>query len=236
MTDSNNNVDLVLPCYNPPINWSGDLIKNFHDLTAELSEYNFSLIVVNDGSTRNFNEEVDVVKTAIPNVKIVSYENNMGKGYAVRQGIKQATCHYSIYTDYDFPYTTSSIEKVLNKLKENNDVVIGTRNKSYYKALNINRMFFTIGSKVFNFFILRLKHMDTQGGIKGMSAYGRRFLLQTTINRFLFDTEFIKLASKDKQCKVKSVFVALKDGVLLPNMGAKVFKSEFKNLLKLIRL
>ena len=46
------------------------------------------LIIVNDGSSKNVSvEHLKFLKSEIPAVKIISYEQNRGKGFALRKGV-----------------------------------------------------------------------------------------------------------------------------------------------------
>jgi hypothetical protein len=60
---------------------------------------------------------------------------------------------------------------------------------------------------------LRIKISDTQCGLKGFNAVGRQLFLQTRINRFLFDLEFIYLASTTQDLQLAPVPVQLKPGI-----------------------
>lgn len=123
--------DLILPCYNPPENWIKNLLQHYEEMLRVLGAVQVQLILVNDGSTRNFGmEHILCLKSVIPDIIIVSYPQNRGKGYAVREGVRQGRSEFQVYTDLDFPFGVDIIKKVYEQLMEGADVVAGERGGS----------------------------------------------------------------------------------------------------------
>jgi hypothetical protein len=58
--------------------------------------------------------------------------------------------------------------------------------------------------------------------------------LQTTINRYLFDLEFIRNCYKGKTLRVKPVPVALNENVHFRKMDYRILLPEMLNFVKLI--
>lgn len=99
-------IDLVLPCYNPPSGWEERVATHFREVERLFSPVRFHLFIVSDGSRRGYEPEtIDRLRQLIPDVCVVDYKPNRGKGYALREAVKRCTSPYIIYTDYDFPYT-----------------------------------------------------------------------------------------------------------------------------------
>jgi glycosyltransferase involved in cell wall biosynthesis len=88
------------------------------------------IIVINDGSIDSSKFKVQRAKLQfkIKNLKIVSYQKNRGKGYAVRQGLKKATGDYVLIQDADLEYDPVDYLKLLGPLSEKKaQVVYGSR-------------------------------------------------------------------------------------------------------------
>lgn len=223
-------LSVILPCYNPSAEWLHRIEKNV--LLLNTSIQNFELMIVNDGSTKSFDEtDVKVLPQKFPFVKFITYSENKGKGFALREGVKNATGDLIIYTDVDFPYTHESFLKVFSALKEGNDVAVGVRSKDYYTQLPATRVKI---SKLLRWFIknfLNIPTDDTQCGLKGFNQKGKKVFLQTKINRYLFDLEFIFLAAKQK-LKIKTMEVDLRPEVQLSKMNWKILMTEFGNFLR----
>lgn len=225
-------LSIVLPCYNPVEGWQATVLQSFRAIKETL-QVPVELLLVNDGSTRGFDETGAQAFFAVePAIQLVGYTGNRGKGYALRQGVKQATGDLVIYTDVDFPYTQASFMAVYNSLLQGCDVAIGVRNADYYTHLPAARVRV---SKTLRWFIrttLRIPTDDTQCGLKGFNAKGREVFLATTIDRYLFDLEFVFLAAR-KKLRIDKVPVQLREGVQLSKMNWQILSQEFGNFLKI---
>lgn len=225
-------IDIILPCYNPHLDWEQFLIEKHQELETKLEGRKVRFIVVNDGSKRGFtSEEIQRLLAALPDTVIVDNKMNKGKGAAVRSGLSYSDSGLTLYTDYDFPYEIDSICQVVHWLDEGYDVVLANRNHTYYSQLTFKRKVASYASRLLNFLLLGLTHTDTQGGLKGFNQKGKSFLASTRTDRYLFDTEFIYKASLADGTYIKEVPVDLRSSVSLPNLKKGIFLEEFKNLL-----
>ncbi|MDR3351073.1 MAG: glycosyltransferase [Prevotellaceae bacterium] len=228
-------IDLILPCYNPPPGWPETVFLYFGRLQALLPSVELRLLIANDGSERHVGaEEQERLRRLIPTAQIAGYEKNRGKGYALRYAVRQCTAPYIIYTDYDFPFELESIWSVANALLNAADVVVGKRSKSYYQQLPLKRKIMSKVSRYLNKYILRIPACDTQGGLKGFNRKGREIFLDTKIEQFLFDTEFIFKACRCKNIKLDIVPIQTREGVIFSNMGAGTLWKELKNFLRIL--
>ena len=228
------NVDIVLPCYNPNERWVHELLA-FYKVASET--YNLHFIVVNDGSQlQNPQTHISYLQQRQIPLQYISYQNNQGKGHALRMGVKEASADLILYTDIDFPFENASMLGILNKLKSTNaDVVAGYRNEMYYH--NKMSLFRKVLSKSFRFFlkqIVRLPVSDTQCGLKAFNQNGKAVFLQTSINRYLFDFEFIYLCARKSNINLQTELVALKQNVVFSKMPIKVLLQEVRNLLRVL--
>ena len=229
-------IDIILPCYNPVSNWENIIIEKHKEISEE-SNSEIRFIVVNDGSKKGFTEDAqNKLLKSLPNTLIIDNKQNKGKGAAIRQGLKISDSDIALYTDYDFPYHTGSICDVISALEKGYDIVIGKRNRSYYSQLTAKRKLASYGSQVLNFMLLGLSYTDTQGGLKGFNATGKRILESTNTNEFLFDTEFIYKASNINNINIKNVDVNLRNDIILNNMNNKVITQEIYNLFKISKM
>jgi glycosyltransferase involved in cell wall biosynthesis len=230
-----NKIDIVIPCYNPHPNWAIAIVQNIKILQALYPTNTMQCIVVNDGSTIGFSEqECNVLLKELPTTQILQYPKNKGKGFALRYGMQQSNASYKLYTDLDFPFTLQSMQQVIDTLLQGTDIVLGKREKSYDNQLYPYRKFLSKLSKIFNETFLRMKTTDTQGGLKAFNETGKNIFLQTKINRYLFDTEFILLASKQKNIETQEISIATKPGIHLSEMGFAVLKKEISGVFRLL--
>lgn len=227
---SNKKLSVVLPCYNPDKNWAVNISIRYNEIAQLLSDYTIELILVNDGSSHNIEGAIAELKQRIPLVSLVSYPVNKGKGYAIRKGIEQAQSPYIVYTDVDLPYTNNSMVEIVKGL-ETYDVTVGTRGDSYYHNIPKHRAYI---SRLLRFFIrtsLRIPTNDTQGGLKGIRSTAKPFFMQTRINRYLFDLEFICIAARNK-LSIGLIPVVLNENTVVRTMNVKVVSKEIVNFFR----
>lgn len=194
-----------------------------------------SVILVNDGSTNVLSDTaVEQLANEHPELKLIEYPKNKGKGYAVRAGIKSSEADLQVYTDVDFPYEDKSVVAFYNQLAENEaDVIVASRGDSYYDSLSAFRRILSKSLRWLNGLLFGLKVKDTQGGLKGFNAAGREVFLQTRVNRYLFDLEFIQKASK-AGLRLKALDVMLKPDIILPSPSPMILLKEMNNFVRLL--
>lgn len=224
---------ILLPCYNPIDGWAENVVKTTKKIESKLG-VTTSLIIVLDGSSLNTSlETLKIIESSGLNTKIIDYKTNKGKGYALRQGVKTAVNFPIIYTDIDFPYTNESFIKIYTELTNGYDAVLGKRDTKYYeKTPWIRKVISKTLRGVLKYF-LRLPTNDSQCGIKGFNKKGADVFLETKINRFLFDLEFVKLISK-RHLKYKTVMVELKPNIVFSKVNFKILAKESLNFLKVL--
>ena len=223
-------IDLVLPVYNPQKGWAQQCVAHYHAF-REICGRPVQLIVVDDGSDES--EELNQIITDIAGIKLVRNHTNKGKGHALRLGMKESSAPMVLFTDADFPYDMDSMLKVVKTLDEGAEVALGHRKSEYYASVP----WFRKGmSELFRFVLKALLNFpitDTQCGLKGMNASGRAVFLNTRIDRFLVDMEFIKLAVR-ANCQIEAVVVQLRANVEFSKMGLGVILRELINFIRVV--
>jgi glycosyltransferase involved in cell wall biosynthesis len=226
-------LDVILPVYNPLPGWEEVVIGRFQSLEKAFPALKIRLFIVNDGSQRDEEHAVQKLRIAIPDLLYIHYAANRGKGYALRQGIQQSNADYIIYTDIDWPYTEESMIGLISLLTSSADAVIGIRDKNYYDHLPSARRRISKLLRSFNARLLRLKVDDTQAGLKGFRKNLKDVFLSTTIDRYLFDLEFIYLLSGKKEIRVVGFPISLRPGITFSRMNKKILWQEARNFLKI---
>lgn len=215
-------------------NWEKRLVIAYQKLAALLNDYTIQIILVNDGSLDEIKaQDVAYIRKHIEVFQYIDNVKNEGKGAALRKGFAKSSSPYSLFTDIDFPYDEKNVVAMVHKLEKGADIVIGKREETYYSKVPFLRRFVSKGFKCLIKVFFKLETTDTQAGLKAFSEKGKETLLSTTTNRYLFDLELVKLASKQR-LKFEFVTLDLKDGVVLSALSYKIMLSEFKNLLQLI--
>ncbi|SNR28796.1 MULTISPECIES: glycosyltransferase [Hymenobacter] len=229
---------LVLPCYNPPAGWTANIVSSLARFEALLptEARPVHLYLVNDGSAAVTDDDVHFLRASLPHFTYLTYSLNKGKGYALRTGISQVTEPMCLFTDIDFPYEETSMATVLEALRTGQcDVAVGTRDEAYYAKVPAGRVFISKMLRRSTGLLLGLPVSDTQCGLKGFNEQGRHVFLRGKIDRYLFDLEFIFLASRPgARLRVRPVPVRLKPGVIFSRMNPKILLNESGSFLKIL--
>lgn len=118
-------LSIIIPVYNEEKTIE-EVIKNLSEVS--LTSIDKEIIVVDDGSTDN--SKFKIKNSKFKELKFFAHQKNMGKGAAVRTGIKEASGDYILIQDADLEYNPKYIELLLQPiLEKETEVVYGTRLK-----------------------------------------------------------------------------------------------------------
>lgn len=188
---------LCIPMYN-----ESSIIKDTANTLHRYMSSNFDdyeIIFADDGSRDGCGKMVE--EMSLPCVRVVGYEQNMGKGYAVRTAMLAAEGDIIMFTDADLAYGTDVIRQVYETFENNPDaeMVMGSRNlhKDGYEGYTAIRK---LASKVY-IKVLSLiggfKLSDSQCGCKAFRGdAAKKIFSRCEVNRFAFDFECILWAVK----------------------------------------
>ena len=155
-----NKLSIVIPAYNEgaTIHLILDKIKD----VSLINNINKEIIIVNDCSTDNTEEAVQLYMQLNPEMDIRYHKHakNMGKGAALHTGIALATGEYTIIQDADLEYDPQEYNDLLKPVTKGvADVVYGSR----FMGGNPHRVLFfwhTIGNKFLTFMSNMLTNLN----------------------------------------------------------------------------
>lgn len=197
----NVNLSLVIPCYNE----GQKLVKNITTIRDYMFEHNkgcsYEIIIVNDGSKDNTLNICNKLSKEFNNVFVVTYDNNKGKGYAVKQGISNSKGDYVMFMDADLSTDLSAIRESLKELK-NNYIVVGSRRhkeSNLIKKQGLIRQFIGKSCSILTNLIIPLHLPDTQCGFKSFDGdLARELVKYQSLDGFSFDVELLYIAKLNK--------------------------------------
>jgi glycosyltransferase involved in cell wall biosynthesis len=170
-----------------------------------LEEYHLrgEIIVVDDGSPDNTAERAAALRAEIPNLTVLSYMPNRGKGHALRYGIVRTSGRNVLFADTGLcvPYNIASIGIEMLNLRMC-DVAHGSR-RMRGSIVRPQPLYRRVGSRIFKFIIhafmgIPLHISDTQCGFKlyrrdvAHKLYGEAFT-----DRMMFDAEITLRALRE---------------------------------------
>jgi len=230
-------LSLIIPAFNE----QNRITKTLREIDEYLrkKQFSYEILVVNDGSRDNTLVVLERLKDKIKNLKILSYEQNRGKGFAVKFGMENAKGKIRVFTDADNSTSIDHLEKMLPEFERGYDLVIGTRDKrDHPEARQVFpqpkwRIFL---GDCFNLLVQAILGLwgfwDTQCGFKGFTEKAVSLIFpKCKIERFAFDPEILILAKKNK-LKIKKIPVLWKND---PESKVKL-KSVFNMLKDLLRI
>ena len=191
-------LSIVLPAYNEENRIKSTLILiNDYVLSTDL---NAEIIVVDDGSKDRTVEILEACKGKIKNLKVESYKQNQGKGFAVKTGILSSKGKYILVADADNSTPIEELENLMKELKESKaQIAIGSRylaaSKVQVRQPRYRIILGRLGNILIRMFLIDgIK--DTQCGFKLFEHNVAKniFSLQK-VKRFGFDMEMIVIAT-----------------------------------------
>lgn len=195
MPDRRTQVSVVIPAYNEAAR-IGNSLRAISEY-ARTSSIDLEIVLVDDGSTDRTSAiaRQSLLQTGVPS-RVLRYDLNRGKGYAVRYGLLAARAPFALFTDADLSTPIQELPKLLDGLTQGQvDVAFGSRalDRSLIGTHQSRRREWA--GRAFNL-VLRhatgLPFLDTQCGFKAFRMSVCRPLVEAgTIDGFGFDVELL---------------------------------------------
>lgn len=194
-------LSIIIPAFNEEARL-GQTIRRVSRYIED-ENLNSELIVVDDGSDDATTEAAKKACAEFPRIKtrVIRYDKNRGKGFAVKTGLCAATGEIALFTDADLSTPIEELPKLLKPI-ENGDFDITFGSRALDRNLIGKRQPWRReqGGKVFNLFVRQITGLpfwDTQCGFKAFKMQKFRPLLDVMqIDGFGFDVEFLYVAYK----------------------------------------
>jgi len=192
-------LSLIFPAFNESARLGKTLRTTFDYLNAQ--DYAAEVIVVDDGSA---DDTPRVAERAFADAgrteaRLVRYERNRGKGYAVRLGLLEARAPVALFSDSDLSTPIEETPKLFGPIRSGEyDIVFGSRALDR-TLIGVHQPWLREQSgKVFNLAVrlaTRLPFSDTQCGFKAFRMDVCRPVVEgALIDRFGFDVELLYVA------------------------------------------
>jgi len=190
-------LSVLMPAYN-----KGEIVFEAITKVKEVLEdigMKYEIVVVDDGSEDNTLKEIRRAEKKFENVKVVHYDQNRGKGHALKYGFEFTKGDLVFFQDADTDLHPKQLKVFLEYMKKNNaDVVIGSKKHPESKVnYSFNRRFLSWGYHMIIYILFNLHVNDTQVGSK---LFKREVLGEVfpkiIVKRWAFDLEILVNVNK----------------------------------------
>jgi glycosyltransferase involved in cell wall biosynthesis len=186
-------LSVVMPAYN-----DGHVIEETIsrvDAAVRQIGVTYELIVVDDGSVDDTRKKVSDYANCNGHVKVVGYERNMGKGYAVKTGFQCASGNAVIFIDSDLDIDPRQVIRYFKALKHGDIVISSKWHPQSSVEIPLIRRFL---SRAFNVLVRLLTGVglkDTQTGLKAVRRKAlEKVFSRLSVKRYAYDVELLTLA------------------------------------------
>ncbi len=193
-------ISLIIPAYNEERKIEKDIRKAFEYFKQ--SKINGEVIVSTDGITDNTNIVVSELKKIYPDLILISKKSKIGKGAAIKNGVKKANGKYIMFADAGYCVPFKFINSGINKINEGYDVALGNRSDKSTIIKKKQPLYRIVGSLVFGFLVkyalgVPIYIKDTQCGFKIYKKdIAKKLFNDLKTPGMMFDLEHILRAKK----------------------------------------
>lgn len=206
------NIAIIIPAFKPQ--------KNLLALINSILEIgNFNIIVVDDGSGKEFQTIFDSLPN---NIHLIKHAVNLGKGAALKSAFNYILINFPnlkgvVTADADGQHLTSDIIQIGKKIFESEkSLVIGTRVFNFFHGSEIQKI--PLRSKFGNILTRQIFKIcigkslnDTQSGLRGLNTEFLPIVMKINSNRYEFEFEVL-IKARDtgyeyKEVPIKTVYL-----------------------------
>lgn len=185
-------VSVILCAFN-----EGNVIEDAIDKVNDVmmgTGWNYEIIVVDDGSLDDTREKAVTCadKKGIDRLKIIGYEENLGKGNAIKTGFIHSRGDFVVVIDSDLDVDPKLIPRYVEALKWNDIAIASKWHPQSRTAVTLKRKILSVGFNALSRLFTGIKLKDTQTGLK---AFRREVLIRMVpkfvVKRYAFDLEVV---------------------------------------------
>lgn len=163
MLDQQKIITVVIPIFNE----EQDVTECINRVSQVLKSVPHQILAINDGSTDSTYAKLKLINN--DSLKILTYEENRGKGYALRFGIAEIQTPYGAFLDGDLDLHPDTLPIGLDLLMNNPQITMALGSKLHKSSrVNYSRKRKAL-SMIYRLFIRTLFNLnvsDTQTGLK----------------------------------------------------------------------
>lgn len=206
-------LSIIIPAYNEIKNIRSGVLNKIDEYLRKV-DYNYEVVIVDDGSSDQTTIEVDKFIKGRESWKLIRAEHG-GKALTVMRGLMEAKGEIAVFTDMDQATPLNQIEKFFPKFsgslpagRQGHDIVIGSRHGR--KGAPVLRKLTAWGFAILRNIILGLPFSDTQCGFKAFNKVSREIVFKKMKNNW--EKSKVSGAAVNAGFDVEALFLAKKLG------------------------
>lgn len=191
-----NLISVIVPAYKQAETISRDL-KRIKGVLDKL-RYPTELICVVDGKIDNTFQRASKFAKKHNNLKVIGYDTNKGKGYAVRFGMAESSGQVIAFVDAGMDLNPNGLSMLLEHMEwYDADIIVGSKRHPVSKVeYPWQRRILSIGYQFLVRLLFGLRVRDTQVGMKFFKREVlEKVLPRLLVKKFAFDVEMLAVAN-----------------------------------------
>ncbi len=220
-----NKVSVIVPMYYEE-EVANECYKRLKAVVSKLSNYDYELIFVNDGSKDKTLEILEDIAKSDKNVKVISFARNFGHQCAVTAGLKYVTGNVACIIDADLQDPPELLADMLKKWEEGYEVIYGKRKarkgesifklftaKMFYKTLNFLSDV-DIPKDTGDFRVIDRKVVDTINSLPEHNKFLRGLFSWVGYKQYAFEYERQERFAGKTKYPLKKMLKLAADGII----------------------
>jgi dolichol-phosphate mannosyltransferase len=186
-------LSFVMPAYNEEASIEAAL--GTLDEVVKNKKLPYEIIVVDDGSRDKTLPRATNYASRNGHVKVVSYSQNEGKGYAMREGFMKTNGEVVVFADSDMEIDFNLVSSYVEALQKGDIVIASKWHPRSVVEMPLVRRLLSCGFNVLVRLLTGINLKDTQAGLKAIkkSAFLDVFP-RLAVKRYAFDVELLAVA------------------------------------------
>lgn len=205
--------ELLLSVVVPVYNLAGSIVENAAEIRRRIVSglgEPFELIVVSDGSVDRTEEHL--LEAREPRLRVIHYDRNLGKGYAVKAGSLAARGRWIAFVDADLDLDPGSIPGFLAAARDGSlDFAIGSKRHPASRVDYPRSR--RVASWGYQQLVRLLFHLDVRDTQVGLKVFRREIAEEVMplllVKRYAFDLELLAVSASLGYGRVRELPVVL---------------------------
>lgn len=169
--DVDRDISVIVPCFNEAKSLPG-FLREISDIMTEMSELNFEILFINDGSVDDTLQILQDMKKQDHRIRYLSFSRNFGKEAAIYAGLQNARGNFVVVMDADLQDPPKLLPEMYRAVAEHGyDSAVGRRVSR--KGEPLVRSFF---ARLFYKVIHKMSDIEIADGARDYRLMNRKFV------------------------------------------------------------